>query len=174
MRPARGGWRQRLPWVIGVVVVAVIGIVGAVVLAGSGGGSSSGRTALPGFGEVAYRVERDGRTATAGCALLAVTEAQQNRGLMNVRDLKGYDGMIFQFASDTTVGFYMKDTPMPLSIAWFDGRGQFVSSADMAPARETPTYHAAAPYRYAFEVPQGRLDAAGIGTGSTLVLGGRC
>jgi uncharacterized membrane protein (UPF0127 family) len=160
--------------VIGVVVV-VVGIVGAVVIAGSGGdGSSSGRTALPGFGDIAYRVEHDGRTATVGCALLAATEAQQNRGLMNVRDLKGYDGMVFQFASDTTVGFYMKDTPMPLSIAWFDGRGQFVSSADMAPARETPTYYAAAPYRYAFEVPQGKLGPAGIGAGSTLVLGGRC
>jgi uncharacterized membrane protein (UPF0127 family) len=63
---------------------------------------------------------------------------------------------------------------MPLSIAWFDGAGRFVSSADMAPEQVEPSYFAAAPYRYAFEVPQGKLGAAGIGAGSSLVVGGAC
>jgi uncharacterized membrane protein (UPF0127 family) len=155
------------------VLVAVV--VGAVVVArSSDGGTSSGRVALSGFGDVAYQVERSGRTVKTGCALLAATKAQQERGLMNVRHLTGYDGMIFQFSADTTVGFYMKDTPMPLSIAWFDAGGGFVSGTDMAPNNDTIDYYATAPYRYAFEVPQGKLGAAGIGAGSTLVVGGRC
>jgi len=136
--------------------------------------STARRVALPGFGEVAYRVERDAETVKTGCALLASTPDQHSRGLMNVRDLKGYDGMIFEFPAETNVGFYMKDTPMPLSIAWFDRQGRYISSADMAPNRAAPTYHAAAPYRYAFEVPQGRLGDAGISTGSTVVVGGDC
>ena len=145
-----------------------------VLVAGACGDGSAGRVALPGFGQTAYRVERGTETAMTGCALLATTSEQQMRGLMNVRDLKGYDGMIFQFPADTSVGFYMKDTPMALSIAWFDGAGRFVSSADMAPNREEPTYFATGPYRYAFEVPQGKLGATGVGPGSTLVVGGAC
>jgi uncharacterized membrane protein (UPF0127 family) len=160
----RWGW---LPLCLAALVVAACG----------SGGGSAGRVALPGFGEAAYRVVRGGATAKTGCALLATTDDQQQRGLMNVRDLKGHDGMVFQFRSvldNTKVGFYMKDTPMALSIAWFDGTGRFVSAADMAPNRAEPVYYAAAPYRYAFEVPQGKLASAGIGAGSTLTVGGSC
>ena len=39
---------------------------------------------------------------------------------MEVTDLQGYDGMLFKFSSDYTGAFYMKDTPLPLSIAFFD------------------------------------------------------
>lgn len=150
----------------GAVVVAVVALAAC-------GASGAARGSLPGFGEAAYRVERDG-ARHSGCALLAVNETQHNRGLMNVRDLKGHDGMIFQFPADTSVGFYMKDTPMALSIAWFDSQGRFVSSADMAPNQELPHYHATAPYRYALEVPEGKLGPLGIGAGSTLVVGGAC
>jgi uncharacterized membrane protein (UPF0127 family) len=148
-------------------------LAAVLVATGACGGDTEGRVALPGFGETAYRVEQESGSAKNGCALLAVTDDQQSRGLMNVRDLKGHDGMIFEFASDTTVGFYMKDTPMALSIAWFDGSGRFVSSVDMAPNRATPIYYAKAPYRYAFEVPQGHLGPAGR-AGSRLAVGGRC
>ncbi|HUQ62822.1 MAG TPA: DUF192 domain-containing protein [Acidimicrobiales bacterium] len=135
---------------------------------------TASRVALPGFGQTAYRVEQGEKTVKEGCALLATTPEQHGRGLMNVRDLKGYDGMIFEFSSDTNVGFYMKDTPMPLSIAWLDGQGHYISSADMAPNREDPTYFAAAPFRYGFEVPQGRLGSLGISSDSTVVIGGDC
>ncbi|MDQ6909264.1 MAG: DUF192 domain-containing protein [Actinomycetota bacterium] len=149
--------------------------VAFVLIAGcTSGGGAADRVALPGFGETAYRVARGGATVKKGCALLATTEAQQSHGLMNVRDLKGYDGMVFAFPTDTTVGFYMKDTPMALSIAWFDGNGRFVSGADMAPGRVEPSYFAAAPYRYAFEVPRGKLGLAGIGPDTTLTIGGDC
>jgi uncharacterized membrane protein (UPF0127 family) len=152
-------------------------LVALAITAGACGSDSATRVALPGFGQTAYRVERGTATVDSGCALLATTPDQHNQGLMNVRDLKGYDGMIFQFPTEvdnTSVGFYMKDTPMALSIAWFGGSGQFVSSADMAPDRDQPVYYAAAPYRYAFEVPQGELAELGVGEGTTLVLGGDC
>lgn len=169
--PAREG-RRWLPWLLVAVVAAVA--IAAGVIAGGGGAGSPSRGAFPGFDNAGYQVQHGGRTVKTGCALLATTDAQQTRGLMNVRDLKGYDGMIFQFPSDTSVGFYMKDTPMPLSIAWFDATGGFVSGADMAPNNATRDYYAASPYRYAFEVPQGKLGPAGIGAGSTLVVGGPC
>lgn len=133
------------------------------------------RTPVTGFGEIGFRVAERG--SARRCALLADTEEQQERGLMNRTDLSGYDAMLFRFPADTTVSFYMKDTPLPLSIAWFDAAGAFVSSTDMEPCldnRQCPTYGATRPYRFALEVPKGALGGLGIGPGSHLVVGGGC
>lgn len=136
---------------------------------------STGRQPITGFGEVAYRVSRV--PAATRCAMLAETAKQQEQGLMNQQDLHGYDGMLFVFGGDTTTEFYMKDTPLPLSIAWFDAGGRFVSSTDMEPCLgkpACPTFKAAAPYRYALEVQKGGLDALGIGSGAVMSVGGPC
>ena len=141
---------------------------------GSGGGDKAGRSRVDGFGEIAYRVE--GSTARR-CALLAETAAQHGQGLMNRRDLAGYDGMLFVFEADTGAQFYMKDTLIPLSIAWFDAAGRFVSSTDMVPcltSSDCPLYPAAGPYRYALEVEKGGLGPLGIGPGTVLSIGGAC
>jgi uncharacterized membrane protein (UPF0127 family) len=111
--------------------------------------------------------------------MLAQSERQQEQGLMNQTSLRGYDGMLFLFPTDTTVAFYMKDTPMPLSIAWFDTGGRFVGSADMEPCLDKPgpdcpTFSAPAPYRYALEVPKGGLPALSIGPGAVISVGGPC
>lgn len=136
------------------------------------------RTPFGDFTEIGFRIEGGSANAIAArCALLAETAAQQGLGLMNRIDLGGYDGMLFKFASDSTGNFYMKDTPLPLSIAFFDASGQFVSTADMAPCIHMPvcqTYAAARPYRWALEVPQGALPRLAIGPGTRLVAGGPC
>jgi uncharacterized membrane protein (UPF0127 family) len=134
---------------------------------------------IPGFGEIGIRISAAGqRSASATrCALLAATEKQRAQGLMRITDLRGYQGMVFRFATDTQSGFYMKDTPMPLSIAWFAADGRFVSSADMPPCgnrADCPIFGATAAYRYALEVPQGTLRTLGIGPGSVLQLTGAC
>lgn len=111
------------------------------------------------------------------CALLADTMPERDRGLMFVRDLAGYDGMVFRWPAETTEAFYMKNTLIPLSVAWFDSSGRFVSSADMAPCPEAsacPLFSAAAPYTVAIEVPRGGLTRLGIGPGSSLTLAGSC
>jgi len=138
-------------------------------------GSSASRVA--GFNQVAFRISRPGAAGPPRrCALLALTTAQQNQGLMNRRDLAGYDGMIFQWTQPTTSQFYMKDTLIPLSIAWFDASGQFVSSTDMPPCvtADCPLFSASAPYTTAIEVARGRLSQLGIGAGSIISVGGGC
>ena len=65
----------------------------------------------------------------------------------------------------------MRNTPMPLSIAFIDVNGGLVSSTDMEPCPDQegcPTYPAAGPYRYAIEVLQGRLPDFGIVEGATI------
>jgi uncharacterized membrane protein (UPF0127 family) len=131
------------------------------------------RTPVPGFGEVAFHVA----SGPELCALLAQTANQQARGLMARTDLAGHAGMLFVFAADSTGTFYMRNTPMPLSIAWFDGTGRFVSATDMVPCPDRPDCHqyaAARAYRYALEVPQGGLGGLGVGPGSTITVGGGC
>jgi len=132
-----------------------------------------GRRLLPGYGEIAFRVGVGPKL----CAILAATSAQQARGLMRATDLAGHAGMLFTFPADTTTTFYMRNTPLPLSIAWFDAAGRWVSQTDMAPCADKPncpTYAAARAYRYALEVPQGGLGGLGVGPGSAISVGGGC
>lgn len=144
-------------------------------------GSSAPATLTPsrvaGFGQVRFRV-RGGAAPFAGCALAALSTAQQQQGLMGRTDLAGYDGMIFEWRSATTTAFYMKDTLIPLAIAWFDDRGRFVSSAEMVPCpagtASCPLYQAASPYTVAIEAPASGLTRIGIGPGSVLAVGGSC
>ena len=149
---------------------------------GEGGGALK-RAPFGDFDEIAFRIEGGSgeevaaRAAAVRCALLAETAAQQGQGLMSRTDLGGYDGMIFRFSADSTVAFYMKDTPLPLTIAFFDGAGRFVSSTDMSPCihqPSCPTYPAARPYRYALEVQQGAMPRLGAGPGTRLVTAGPC
>ncbi len=133
------------------------------------------RQPVEGFGTISYRIST--LPAAQRCALLAESLLQRSRGLMNRTDLAGFDGMVFLYESDDTGGFWMKDTPLPLSIAWFDASGRFVSAADMETCvgkESCPNYDPAGPYRWALEVPQGGLAVLGIRPGSVMTLGGPC
>lgn len=127
---------------------------------------AEGRTPIPGFGEVEVRIVEgpDGEPVVV-CVLVADTAAQRARGLMEVTDLGGYDGMLFRFETDSDGGFWMKDTLLPLSIAYLDADGAVVSTADMdpcPPAEACPSYPADGRYRMALEVEQGGLDELGL------------
>ncbi len=167
-----------LEWVIGALLV--IGF-GACLAEGANQPADPElvESRIQGFGEIGFTITPAGGaiTPTEACALLAATEAQRARGLMTITDLEGYPGMIFRYSVDSTGGFFMRNTPMPLSIAWFAADGSFVSSADMEPCgdrSDCPTSSATGPYRYALEVPQGQLAALGVGPGSVLQLSGDC
>lgn len=127
--------------------------------------------------DAALRVTGADGSEHALCVLVADTEEERARGLMERTDLGEHDGMAFVHPEDTTSGFYMRNTPLPLTVAWFDAEGGFVSSADMAPCADVdgcPTYRPAGPYRLAVEVAQGRAAEHGIGPGSRAHLDGAC
>jgi uncharacterized membrane protein (UPF0127 family) len=126
---------------------------------------------VPGFAEVGFRVQPPSGAATKHCALLADTEQTRALGLMNRNDLAGYDGMVFTFDGDTDAAFHMQNTLIPLSIAFFDSGGHFVSALDMIPCIQGTIcqhYSATAPYRTAIEVAKGGLPGLGIGPGSVM------
>lgn len=146
--------------------------------ASSGPTSPSGRTLLDGFTEVRVVVVRADGTTEEFCLLLADESDEWARGLMEVVDLGDHDGMVFLFPEDRNGVFFMRNTPMPLSIAFLDADGGLVSATDMEPCEDRdgcPTYGADGPYRLAVEVPQGQLAALGLDDPDvTLELAGEC
>jgi uncharacterized protein len=109
------------------------------------------------------------------CLWMAETALQRQRGLMAVTDLGVADGMAFVYDDPTSGQFWMRDTPLPLSIAFFAADGRFVSAADMEPCLTGPSedcarYSATGPYVTAIEVPQGGLADLGFRPGSRLEL----
>jgi hypothetical protein len=143
-------------------------------------GGHVGEAGLSGFGAAFLSVEAGpglSSPQTPLCVLVASTQAEQNQGLMGQTSLHGFAGMAFTFTAPSTELFYMKDTLIPLSIAWFDASGAFVASLDMRPCPPDalcPTYAAGRPYQLALEVSTGRLGSLGIGPGSSAHLGGPC
>lgn len=92
---------------------------------------------------------------------VAATPGERSQGLMGVTDLGDLDGMLFVFEADTDSGFWMKNTLIPLDIAFFAADGTLVDLLTMEPctADPCPVYTPAGPYRYAVETVVGRWDA---------------
>jgi uncharacterized membrane protein (UPF0127 family) len=102
---------------------------------------------------------------------VAATRSARRQGLMAVTDLQDLDGMLFTWAADTAGGFWMRDTVLPLDIAFFDVDGDLVVTFPMEPCDQgarCPVYDPGAEYRYALETAQGRLDRLADGARLTL------
>jgi uncharacterized membrane protein (UPF0127 family) len=125
------------------------------------------------FGTVAAQLVALSGEVIELCLLYADTPEERAEGLMQVTDLEGHDGMLFDTQEPVDGQFYMYRTLLPLTIAWWDGDGAFVSRTDMVPCEsEDPAacerYPAASPYRFAIEVTQGDPLAARFEPGARL------
>ena len=90
---------------------------------------------------------------------IADTNELRQQGLMFVEDLGGLDGMLFVFSEESTGGFWMKNTYIPLDIAFFDVTGVFVDGFEMEPCTtdDCPFYRSNGSYRYALEMAAGDM-----------------
>lgn len=102
---------------------------------------------------------------------IADTGARRSRGLMFRETLAQDTGMLFLFPADTTGGFWMRDTLLPLSIAFIGSDGRIQEIRDMQPLDET-LVAPAEPYRWALEVNQGWFAANAIAVGDLVRLTG--
>lgn len=85
---------------------------------------------------------------------VADTPAQRQRGLMAREQLAANGGMLFVFDAAGEHCFWMRNTPLPLSIAFIDESSRVVGLADMQPQSEA-LHCPAQPVRYALEIAQG-------------------
>ena len=103
-------------------------------------------------------------------AELAITPEQQATGMMFRREMGTNEGMLFVNDDSGVRCFWMKNTLLPLSIAFIGDDGTIVNIAEMAP-RSEESHCSAKPVRYALEMPQGWFSKRGIKAG--FKLGGR-
>jgi hypothetical protein len=101
---------------------------------------------------------------------VADSPEEREVGLMDRESLPADAGMLFLFDEDTASGFWMKNTLIPLSIAFVDAEGTIVSILDMEPCESDPCeiYNPGVVYRSALEVNQGAFDDWGVQVGDRL------
>jgi uncharacterized membrane protein (UPF0127 family) len=164
----------------GLLALAVIGVVvalaGVAFLigtrsrdAGPRAGADSSRT--PASGRHVYLLQPSAGSPSSVSLEVAADDPARERGLSNRAELPLGTGMAFLFPSDTQAAFWMKDTLVPLQIAFIGDDGRVVGLFEMSPCRADPcrTYAPARPYRYAVELPSGAFTAAGIRVGDRVV-----
>jgi uncharacterized membrane protein (UPF0127 family) len=97
---------------------------------------------------------------------IADTDPERQRGLMGRTALPEDQGMLFVFGGEQELSFWMRNTLIPLSIAYIDSEGRIVDIQDMKPLDDDPPHYVSAePARYALEVNQGFFEEHGIEVG---------
>lgn len=97
-------------------------------------------------------------------AEVADTPAQRALGLMYRERLDADAGMLFVYEAPGIQAMWMKNTLIPLSVAFIDGDARIVGIADMAPHSET-IHASAAPALFALEVNRGWFARHGVRAG---------
>ncbi len=91
---------------------------------------------------------------------------ERARGLMYRKSLGEDRGMLFVFSRDQELSFWMKNTRIPLSIAYIDSKGRITDILDMKPLDDKPPHYVSSePAQYALEVNQGFFDEHGVKVG---------
>lgn len=102
-------------------------------------------------------------------AEVAMREEERAQGLMFREQLGANEGMVFRFPDNRAVCMWMKNTVVPLSVAFIDEAGKIINIEDMQP--QTQDAHCAKqPARYALEMNQGWFRKKNVKPG-TLVGG---
>jgi uncharacterized protein len=179
--------RRRFPlrWVLALAAVVVVTALAATWVAiasgpdrgargtasGQGGAASGQGGAGAAAGRHTYLLEAGERPATRVSLEVAANEPARERGLSGRAQVPPGTGMVFLFPSDTTAPFWMKDTLVPLQIAFVAADGRVVSLFEMTPCRADPctVYTPSVAYRYAVELPSGAFTAAGLGQSDRVV-----
>ena len=125
-----------------------------------------------GFDRVQATVTEPDGTVCELCVWIADTAERRGRGLMFVTDLGPADAMAFVYPAPHSGSFWMKNTLLPLSIAFFDDAGRYLDAFDMEPCTGDPCPQYTTPdgFVVAVEVERGSLPSVGIVPGSVLAL----
>lgn len=140
----------------------------SVVLAGTWSACGQDKSASAGEVKSAstfFPIKIGNRTANLQIAALP---NEQMLGLMHRKDLKPDDGMIFVFPRSQRMSFYMRNTPTPLSIGYFDAEGVLREIYPMYPFDETTVNSRSDRIQFAVEMNQGWYERNGVRAGEKL------
>ena len=100
-------------------------------------------------------------------AEVAANEAERQQGLMFREKMAPNEGMVFIFDAPAAVCMWMKNTLLPLSVAFLDDEGKIINIEDMKP-QTTDTHCAAKQARYALEMNLGWFKQKNIKPGTVI------
>ncbi len=156
-------------WKLAVVVLVLL-------LAGCGstqadqdasGGSAAGKEASqgqPGLHNVV--IDGSGGKKVEVRVEVADDPFERTRGLMYRKALGEDRGMLFAFPREQPLSFWMKNTLIPLSIAYIDSEGLITDILDMKALDDKPPHYVSSePVQYALEVNQGFFEEQGVKVG---------
>lgn len=111
----------------------------------------------------------DGASATVAVRV-ADTVERRSHGLMEVPELPDGAGMWFVYETDHESAFWMRNTLVPLDIAFVTADGRIAQILTMEPCEADPCRHypPGVTYRNALEVPAGWFDRVGLGVGASV------
>jgi uncharacterized membrane protein (UPF0127 family) len=131
-----------------------------------GGPAASTATLTPASGDISTLtlIDSTGRQHSLSIEIADTTQ-ERSAGLSNRQSLAAGTGMLFVFdLSQRGLGFWMKDTSIPLSVAFIDRCGAITDIQDMQP-ESLDLHQAAGVYAFGLEVNQGWFAQNGIRTG---------
>lgn len=99
---------------------------------------------------------------------VAETPSQWQKGLMGRTELPDGAGMLFVYPDSRPRNFWMRNTPIPLSIGFFDAEGNLFAMLDMEPYHDQTLYSSGDAAQFALEVPRGWFERNEITLGSHL------
>jgi uncharacterized membrane protein (UPF0127 family) len=100
-------------------------------------------------------------------AEIADNEELRAKGLMNRDSLAENHGMLFVYGAAQVRSFWMRNTRIPLDIAFIDSNGVIINIEQMEPQSDE-NYYSQGPMMYALEMDQGWFEANGVGPGDRL------
>jgi uncharacterized protein len=91
---------------------------------------------------------------------------EQAKGLMYRKSLGEDRGMLFVYPAERELSYWMRNTLIPLSIAYIDSEGRIVDILDMKPLDDNPPHYVSSePVQYALEVNKGFFEKKGVKEG---------
>lgn len=100
-------------------------------------------------------------------AEVAAAPEQRQIGMMMRTQMAQHEGMLFVFDAPARQCFWMRNTPLPLAIAFVADDGRIVNIAEMQPRSDDP-HCSQQPVRFALEMNRGWFDKRGIKPGDRL------
>lgn len=101
---------------------------------------------------------------------IALSDAEMERGLMYRSDLRGNQGMLFVYKEPRQMSFWMRNTSIPLEIAFFTSDGVLREVYPLIPFNENAVKSKRDDLQYAMEVSQGWFDFTGVKPGDRIDL----
>ena len=98
---------------------------------------------------------------------LALTGKQMAKGLMDIAEMPENEGMLFCYPEEKILTFWMKSTPIPLSIAFIDKDKKIIQIEDLEPYDES-SVSSDTPAKWALEANQGWFDRNNISVGDKI------